>query len=1071
MNRTLPPSLESKLANFRHRVWTVKLAEAFLAACFGLAVSYLVVFSTDRFWETPGSARLAVLIAGASALVVGVPLKGWRWIWRQRRLEDAARLLRRTHPQLGDQLLGIVELSRSELAAAGRSERLVQAAMAQAAEAVADRDFTDAVPNARHRQWAWAAGCALALVAVAFIFAGDAAGNALARWIAPMAAIERFTFATVDPLPDRIVVPYAEASSLSVKLRPGSRWRPAHGSVRLGALPWITAAVADGVYQFALPPQKQDATLRLWVGDVRKSIRLEPRLRPELAGIAIRVRLPAYLGYHTEPRLELRGGAVTVLRGAQVAFEAKAGRALIGAALDGKPQTVAGDAVLTGYERVSGDAEHTLTWRDRDGLAPREPLQLKIHAVDDEPPRVLARRDSQEEVVLDSEVVTFDVAASDDFGVKRIGLEWTDGKTPVTGERPTAAGGFEKREVSGRATFCAVRDGVAPQTLEVRAWAEDYLPGRARSHSAVFTLHILSKTDHALWLTAQFGKWLDAARESYEREQQLHQTNKELRALSAAELDRPENRRRVAQQSAAESANAERLDTLNRSGKSLVEQATRNDQFDARRLEAWAKMLKTLKEIAANRMPSVADLLKQSANAPGGKLASGNSTGTPQKSQQSAQAPQPGASATPALPSLSMRAEGIGKPPEPKQPGASAASKSGAGAVRLPGVTLPSANDKQNEPPKPESPAEEKLEGALRQQKELLAEFAKVSDRFAEILSGLEASTFVQRLKAAARQQITLAGNIAQKTLDAFGIEKKPQPAAAPIAKSKQEQSRTVSLIENDIEAYYQRKQEKRFKTVLEEMKKTEIVRALARDGDRVTLNLTGQSMIASEYWADTLDRWAEQLVAAAADGKSSTGQSGDSLPPEIVLKVMQVLRDELKLRDETREAENAKAAVEPAKHGADAQRLSKKQAGIGDVTRQAIGDIRALPNSEKSFAKEMRLLDAVSKVMEEARGILATPETGPKAVAAETEIIERLLEAKRGGKGGGGGGSNPGSGGRAESASSALGEIGPDSDANPKATARPVGQATGRAGREFPDEFKTGLDTYFNLLEDQNKP
>jgi hypothetical protein len=28
------------------------------------------------------------------------------------------------------------------------------------------------------------------------------------------------------------------------------------------------------------------------------------------------------------------------------------------------------------------------------------------------------------------------------------------------------------------------------------------------------------------------------------------------------------------------------------------------------------------------------------------------------------------------------------------------------------------------------------------------------------------------------------------------------------------------------------------------------------------------------------------------------------------------------------------------------------------------------------------------------------------------------------------------------------------------------VGQSTGKAGRELPEEFKTGLDTYFNKLE-----
>jgi hypothetical protein len=34
----------------------------------------------------------------------------------------------------------------------------------------------------------------------------------------------------------------------------------------------------------------------------------------------------------------------------------------------------------------------------------------------------------------------------------------------------------------------------------------------------------------------------------------------------------------------------------------------------------------------------------------------------------------------------------------------------------------------------------------------------------------------------------------------------------------------------------------------------------------------------------------------------------------------------------------------------------------------------------------------------------------------------------------------------------------------------RETGQATGKAGREFPDEFKAGLDAYFNALEAGNK-
>src|SRR6266478_1906474 len=135
MNTTLPPILETKLADFRRRVWVLKLTEGVLGVVFGVALSYLVVFALDRFIETPQWARVSILLAVAATVGLGLPLKWHRWVWRQRRLEDAARLLRRTFPRLGDQLLGIVELARLESGSAGRSERLVQAAMAQAAEA------------------------------------------------------------------------------------------------------------------------------------------------------------------------------------------------------------------------------------------------------------------------------------------------------------------------------------------------------------------------------------------------------------------------------------------------------------------------------------------------------------------------------------------------------------------------------------------------------------------------------------------------------------------------------------------------------------------------------------------------------------------------------------------------------------------------------------------------------------------------------------------------------------------------------------------------------------------------
>lgn len=1102
MKTELPQALETKLADFRQRVWTVKLIEGLLAAAFGLALSYLLVFVLDRVMETPVWLRASLLIAGALTLGLGLPLKWHRWVWRQRQLEDAARLLRRTFPRLGDQLLGIVELSRHE--DASRSERLVQAAMEQAADAVKDKDFTHAVPEAKHFQWGWAAGVTAMLAVAALAFVPDAAWNAMARWVTPWRDVERFTFAKIEKLPDRLVVPYAEPFDLKVQLRKDTQLTPKQAKARIGDQPAVLSGLKESAYPLAFPPQKEDAELKLSLGDVRKTVSVLPRTRPELTTLSVRTRLPKYLQYKTEPVTEVHGGTVSVLKGAEAALEATASRELASAEMDGEKEKVSGAKIVTPLRKIDVDVEKRVTWRDQDGLTPREPLVLRINAIADEAPRLAARRETPEQVVLDSEVVAFDVNIEDDFGIRRTGLEWrgvNDDKTK--GDKIAAAGEPEKKTLAAKATFCASRDGVEPQTLEIRAWAEDYLPERKRAYSAAFLLHVLNKTDHALWLTEQFGKWLEAARETYEREQQLHATNKELRQMTAAELDRPENRRKIAQQASAENANATRLSALNQSGRNLVEQATRNDEFDAKRLESWATMLKSLQDIAKKRMPSVADLLKESSGAKAGAKGeeqraenspNGNKTPSEQKPQDGeSKGGKPSAPQIANGPDLPKRAQGgkasteeqkkanmpgiadkegsMSKPePEAADPNSKPAPPKPS-TMKLPTTQMaagPSKKKDGEEEAKPaETQAQQKMDEAIDEQKLLLAEFAKVSDELAAVLASLEASTFVKRFKKASRDQLLAAKDLNTKTLGAFGLEKQPVKDAAAIVEHEKKQSEAVRVIQSDLEAYYARKPEMHFKNVIGQMKETQVVKMLAYLGDQAAYNLSGSSMAGAEFWADTLDRWAEEMVAAS-ECKSCSSCSSDSLPPEIVLKVMKATRDEMKLRDETRELENSKPALVNGEHAKKSSDLASKQYGIQAAVRGAFDDILKLPQGNGKFGRELKLLNAVQGVMMEAAGILDKADTGDAAIAAETEAIELLLQAKRQGKGGGGGGGgNPGGGGTSASASeAALADLGDGSDVNAKVDARPVGQSTGKAGRELPEEFKTGLDTYFNKLE-----
>ncbi len=1121
----LPPVLEKKLADFRKHVWIVKLTEGVLAAAFGLALSYVLVFVLDRLMETPAWLRASILITGAAILGLGLPLKWHRWVWSKRTLEAAAKLLRRKMPRLGDQLLGIVELARMEDGSDGRSETLVRAAMAQAADAVKDQDFSRAVPHARHRQWAWATGAAAALVLLAFVTVSDAARNALSRWLLPWSDTERYTFARVEKLPDKLVVPYAEPFDLPVKLTKDTNWKPDNGQGRIQGQPAVNVKLSEGAYPLAFPPQKKDTAMALSVGDVRKSLKIEPRNRPELTSLNVKLKLPAYLKYKSEPEIEVRSGSVNLLKDAQASFTATASRTLAEASMDDANQPVSGDILQTAFHPVTSSTEHKFEWKDIDGLTPREPLILKVNAVADEAPKISARRETKEQVVLDSEVLNFDLTVGDDFGIQRTGLEWngvgqsTGDVKPAHGDKIAAAGEAEKKEMTARATFCAEREGVPPQSLEIRAWADDFLPGRKRAYSSTFVVHILNKTDHALWLTEQLGKWLQYARESYEREQQLHATNKELRSLTAAELDRPENRRRVSQQAAAENANADRLGSLTQAGKQLVEQATKNPEFDGQRLEAWAKMLSSLKDIAAQRMPSVSDMLKQTASAEAGKPAgqqdpngkpgqenksaqNGNpsnqkANGQPQESKSSqptapqlskgelpsgAQPPapaDPNAKPKPPVPSITDKEGGFGKPPEPQPQDPNAKPKPpGAGKLGLPTTQLAAApGAKKDEEQKPaESAAQEKMDSAVKEQRDLLAEFAKVTDQLGEILGSLEASTFVKRLKAASRHQMNIATDLSTKTLNSFGLEKQDvKPAVADqsgfIAGHAKRESELVSLIQSDLEAYFQRKQDMHFKNVLDQMKTTEIVSALARTGDHTIANLSGRSISASEYWADTLDRWAEEMVGAS-ESKECKGKSKDSesLPPEIVLMVMQALRDEMMLRDQTREMENARPALARDAYREKTDSLARKQEKIAILTQSAFDAILVLPDGSKNFGDELKLLQAVKHVMDEAGGILDTPETGPTAIAAETEAIELLLQAKRqsskGGGGGGGGSPGKSGGGAASSSLAALSDLGNGANSDAERVNRSVGQSTGHAGREFPEEFKSGLDVYFNKLE-----
>ena len=390
------------------------------------------------------------------------------------------------------------------------------------------------------------------------------------------------------------------------------------------------------------------------------------------------------------------------------------------------------------------------------------------------------------------------------------------------------------------------------------------------------------------------------------------------------------------------------------------------------------------------------------------------------------------------------------------------------GGLGIPTTTLRGSGRKNDEDEESSTPqtAELVLE-AVKEQQELLDAFAELAEKMNKLLTGFENSTFVKRLKAASRRQIDIAMDL--NNLDGFGQEASDAVEDASdrerLAVKEVTEAKVASTLLQDMVAYADRRPSEGFSRVLSEMQDAivsdqmqDIAEAIVKD------NFIGESTIEAEFWADTLDRWAEQLVPPLPEGEPP-GEMGlvelPNLPPEIVVEVMRIINREIQLREETRELEQAKEALTADEYRERSIALYDTQINLTEDTREVEAQISLLPDAHERFIQnQLAKVAQAAEVMEEVEDILAEPDTGPRAIAAITEVIEILLQT-----------------GRVPNApmittappatASALMLLGIGDDTGRASIEnRSPRQATGKTGRVLPEEFRQGLDAYFNALE-----
>ncbi|MCP5543816.1 MAG: hypothetical protein H7A49_07900 [Akkermansiaceae bacterium] len=858
----IPESLHQQLRVFRAHLWRVKAVEAVAAGCIGLLVSFLLVYGLERVWQTPGWLRLVVLLAGVSLFAGFAPYWIHRWLWKQRREDQLARLIARRFPGLGDRLLGVIELQNQAGSEDTLSPRLKEAAMVAVAAETGRRDLADALPPRKHRSWSLAA-MVLALGAGAALTLTPRAGlNTLERWLMPLADTERYTFTRLDNPPKHVSVAFGEAFDLTLRLAKDSEQHPAHAVGRYGHQPEVGTKLAGNGYTFTFPGQQDPGVIVFRIGDLRHEVRVDPVPRPSVTDVAAVVSPPEYLGIE-EHRVDLKTGVLSVVEGSKVRVEITMNRPLAEAeygptrpAATGIP--VANADVLTpqsGAMDLSGNLAATpalgvgrqpfeipITWRDRLGLLGEPDFRVRVDAMPDSPPTCYLQGIDRQLVMLPEESIEFEVLAEDDFGVKTTGIEWvgqftrpTD-ETPAKGELPLADGGPEQARMLANAIFSPLAFDIAPQKVLLRAYTEDYFPGRGRVYSEPVVVYVLTRDEHAALLKSRFDRQITELEDLARRELGLLEENQRLERLDGEQLQNDENRERLDNQQREESETGRRMEDLTRKMEDLLQDAARNGEIDKNTLKKMAESLQSMHEMSEQDVPKVEQDLAE-------------------------------------------------------------------------------ANDPSNTPEN----SEKQLDEAVEKQQELVEKMREAIEKANEANRRMEAGTFVNRLKKAAGEQKGIVASL----MDSFNS---PDPEDSILGENMsdldpsdithlngniRQQSDTASdvrWIQEDLAHFFARTQKEDFQEIYEEMRDSGIDIGLDTIRTWLAENSSFKAAEESKKWGDQLAEWAGKLEKANEEQNGGGGGGGapnsEDQDFEFMLRVMKMVQKELDLRSRTRAAE-----------------------------------------------------------------------------------------------------------------------------------------------------------------------
>ncbi|MGB2613323.1 MAG: hypothetical protein WBE06_01260 [Phycisphaerae bacterium] len=430
------PYLEvmARIEAVRGRIRTLRFTEGFLAFLTVLCGTVLAVTLAQGFLRFGAAGRLALLVAGLSAVAGAF----WRYVLAPLRREpspkEVARFVETRLPHLGNSLINTILLVEQ---AAEWSPVLVQIAVNQAASGAAGVDLVGATSARPAKRWALAAGAAavalgafIALAAPRFLSAGLQVLFPFDSGIPSVGAVE---ILSVEP--GNVVWNKGEPMDIQVTIGE-DRGRAYEGVVEIeetGGLARRSALVRTGErldrFSCRVPQVVRPFTYQARIGGT-ESRRFTVALRepPLVESVDLRFNYPDYTGL--EPQTVTNApGEIRCLVGTQVEMTIR-----VSSRVEGGSLLFGSGVVLKGLPASDGRsfsarftvlADDTYEVRLDDPGAPgpdRAAVAYPIKALADEPPVIAFTLPRQDVAAAPGGTVRMSLKAADRYGLADVRL-------------------------------------------------------------------------------------------------------------------------------------------------------------------------------------------------------------------------------------------------------------------------------------------------------------------------------------------------------------------------------------------------------------------------------------------------------------------------------------------------------------------------------------------------------------------------------------------------------------------------------------------------------------------------